>query len=58
MNKNLGKDNTEFLIYLEKLCQYRICRFPVRGDTHMTSTLRRGGEEGKNEMLSEVGSGG
>ena len=34
----------------------------VRGDTHMTPTLRRkgrgGGGEGTNEMLSDVGGGG
>ena len=30
----------------------------VRGNTHMTYTLKGRGEGGKNEMLSEVGGGG
>ena len=32
--------------------------FYFRGDTHMTSTWRGVGGEGKNEMLSDVGDGG
>ena len=34
-----------------------LSRFSVSGDTHMMSTLIRGGG-GKNEMLSDVGGGG
>ena len=34
-----------------------ITRSVVRGDTHMTSTLRGVGGSGKNEMLLDVGGG-